>query len=296
MAAPKKVVKPYWLDPSVNRVNTEAHRSSFFPFESKELAKADDKSQSARYLSMEGQWKFKFVKNHNDAPVGFEAVGYDDASWELFPVPGLFELNGHGDRIYKNVGYAWCTQFANQPGFVEEKNNYTGSYRRSFRVPEDWNGQEIYIHVGSATSNLRLWVNGKEVGYSEDSKIAAEFNVTKFIKPGQDNLVAMQVMRWCDGSYGEDQDFWRFTGIAREVYMYARGKVHIQDISIVPDLTDNYTNGKLAVNVNIPGGKGCFIPSAPSPSCNWRPYGCKVLSLHASVLPQPAYHSAWKPI
>ncbi len=258
-AAPKQAGKPYWLDPSVNRVGTETHRASFLAFESKEWANWGDKYASKRYLSMEGQWKFKFVKDHQNAPVGFEAEKYDDASWELFPVPGLFELNGHGDRIYKNVGYAWCTQFANQPGFVEEKNNYTGSYRRSFQVPADWKGMDIYIHVGSATSNLRLWVNGKEVGYSEDSKIAAEFNVSKFIRPGQGNLVAMQVMRWCDGSYGEDQDFWRFTGIAREVYMYARPKTHVQDISIVPDLVDNYTNGKLSVDVNVLNAKGNSI-------------------------------------
>ena len=258
-AAPKAPAKPYWLDANVNRVGTEQHRASFFAFETKEKAAQNNKKSSDRYLSMEGQWKFRFVKNHQEAPVGFFQEKYDDSQWEMFPVPGLFELNGHGDRIYKNVGYAWCTQFNNQPGFVEEKNNYTGSYRRSFSVPAAWKGQDIYIHVGSATSNLRLWVNGKEVGYSEDSKIAAEFNVTKFIKAGQDNLVAMQVMRWCDGSYGEDQDFWRFTGIAREVYMYARPKVHIQDISIVPDLTDNYTNGKLSVNANVVNGKGNTI-------------------------------------
>ena len=258
-AGPKATAKPYWLDPSVNRVGTEAPRSSFFAFESKAQAALDDKTASARCLPMEGQWRFNFVKNHNEAPAGFYAEGYDDSAWELFPVPGLFELNGHGDRIYKNVGYAWCTQFANQPGFVEEKNNYTGSYRRSFPVPAEWKGMDIYVHVGSATSNLRLWVNGKEVGYSEDSKVEAEFNVTKFIKPGQENLVAMQVMRWCDGSYGEDQDFWRFTGIAREVYMYARPKTHIQDISIVPDLTDGYKNGKLTVNVDVVNAKGNCI-------------------------------------
>ncbi|MBQ8968948.1 MAG: DUF4981 domain-containing protein [Bacteroidaceae bacterium] len=258
-AASKSGAKPEWLDPSVNRVGTEQPRASFFAFETRDRAKQGDKSTSARYLSMEGQWRFKFVTSHQDAPKGFYQEGYDDASWELFPVPGLFELNGHGDRIYKNVGYAWATQFANQPGFVEEKNNYTGSYRRSFQVPADWKGQDIYVHVGSATSNLRLWVNGKEVGYSEDSKIEAEFNVTKFITPGKANLVAMQVMRWCDGSYGEDQDFWRFTGIAREVYMYARPKTHVQDISIVPDLTDNYTNGKLTVNVNVLNAKGNCI-------------------------------------
>ena len=258
-AAPKQVAKPYWLDANTNRVNTEAPRASFFAFESKDKARTADKSKSERYLSMEGQWRFCFVKNHQDAPVGFWAEKYDDSKWELFPVPGLFELNGHGDRIYKNVGYSWNTQFANQPGFVEEKNNYTGSYRRSFQVPAEWKGQDIYIHVGSATSNLRLWVNGKEVGYSEDSKIEAEFNVTKFMRPGQKNLVAMQVMRWCDGSYGEDQDFWRFTGIAREVYMYARPKAHVQDIKIVPDLVDNYTNGKLDINVNVVNGKGNLI-------------------------------------
>ncbi len=258
-AAPKPQAKPYWLDPSVNRVGTEQSRASFFAYESAAKARKSDKAQSARYLSMEGQWKFKFVTHHYDAPKGFEAVGFDDASWELFPVPGLFELNGHGDRIYKNVGYAWNTQFENKPGFVEEKNNYTGSYRRTFQVPAAWKGQDIYIHVGSATSNLRLWVNGKEVGYSEDSKIEAEFNVTKFIKPGQDNLIAMQVMRWCDGSYGEDQDFWRFTGIAREVYMYARPKTHVQDICIVANLEKNYEWGRLTVNANVVNPKGSTV-------------------------------------
>ena len=251
--------KEYWLDPNTNRVNTEAPRASFFPFEDKEHAKQGDKEASGRYLSMEGQWRFKFVVNHQDAPKDFFQEKYDDASWELFPVPGLFELNGHGDRIYKNAGYAWANQFENKPGFVEERNNYTGSYRRTFRVPADWKGQQVYIHVGSATSNLRLWVNGVEVGYSEDSKIAAEFEVTKYIRPGKDNLVAMQVMRWCDGSYGEDQDFWRFTGIAREIYMYARPLTHIRDISIVPDLENNYRDGKIVINTDVANGAGNII-------------------------------------
>ncbi|MDE6634592.1 MAG: beta-galactosidase, partial [Bacteroidaceae bacterium] len=148
MAAPQRQVKPYWLDPNVNNVGTETPRASFFAFESEKLAQKGDKARSDRYLSMEGQWKFNFVTNHQDAPEGFFAEKYDDSKWQLFPVPGLFELNGCGDRIYKNVGYAWCTQFANKPGFVEEKNNYTGSYRRSFEVPADWKGQDIYIHVG----------------------------------------------------------------------------------------------------------------------------------------------------
>ena len=246
-AAPEKSER--WLDPNINRVNTEKMRSTFFAYESNSLAQRGVKEQSARFMSLEGDWKFKFVKDHDKAPVGFQAVGYDDADWASFPVPGLFELNGYGDRIYKNVGYAWNTQFENNPPFVEEKNNYTGSYRREFLIPADWKGQKIYMHVGSATSNLTVWIDGKEVGYSEDSKLEVEFDVTKYLTPGKKALVAMQVMRWCDGSYGEDQDFWRFTGIAREVYMYARPVAHIQDIFITPDLTDNYTNGKLSVRL-----------------------------------------------
>ncbi len=249
----------YWLDPSTNRVGAETLRSSFFAYETKELATKGDKTQSTRYLSMEGQWKFNFAKDHNLAPRDFYTPKYDDTQWEDFPVPGLFELNGHGDRIYKNAGYAWCEQFENKPGFVEERNNYTGSYRRAFLIPKDWEGMQVFVHVGSATSNLRLWVNGKEVGYSEDSKVEAEFDITKYITPGRENLVAMQVMRWCDGSYGEDQDFWRFTGLAREVYMYARPQCRVQDISIVPDLENDYRDGKLSIMANVLGAQGNHI-------------------------------------
>lgn len=247
----QKAATPYWLDPAVNRVGTEAPRSDFFAFETIESAQRADKKQSARYLSLEGKWRFNFVKDHNDAPKNFFAEGFDDSQWEFFPVPGLFELNGHGDAIYKNFGYAWATQFAPNPPIVEEKNNYTGSYRRIITVPADWKGENIYLHVGSATSNLSVWVNGKFVGYSEDSKVAAEFNLTKYLVPGKENLIAMQVMRWCDGSYFEDQDFWRFTGIAREVYLYSRPKSHIADLFITPDLTNNYTDGTL--NISLTG-------------------------------------------
>ena len=236
---------PVWRDPSVNQQNRESRRADFFAFESLDKAQGD-KSASDRYLSMEGLWKFCFVKNHQDAPKDFFGLKYDDSKWVDFPVPGLFELNGYGDKIYKNIGYAWCTTFENDPPYIGETNNYTGSYRRTFDLPADWKGMEVFFHVGSATSNLSLWVNGKYVGYSEDSKVAAEFNITKYLKPGK-NLIAMQVMRWCDGSYLEDQDFWRFTGIAREVYLYATPKTHIQDITIGQD----YQNGKAFLNVDV---------------------------------------------
>lgn len=242
---------PVWMDPGVNQVNREARRAHFFAFENEEKAKGD-KSQSERYFSMEGMWKFNFVKDHQNAPKDFFTLKFDDSKWVDFPVPGLFELNGYGDRIYKNMGYAWCTTFDNNPPYIGETNNYTGSYRRQFELPAGWKGQEVYFHVGSATSNLSLWVNGKYVGYSEDSKVAAEFNITKYLKPGK-NLIAMQIMRWCDGSYLEDQDFWRFTGIAREVYLYARPKQHIKDIAIGQDFQDG--QGVLEVKVEL-SGKG----------------------------------------
>ena len=248
--------KAYWLDPQVNKVNTETPRAAFFAYESDNLAERGQKNESERYLSLEGKWKFLFSKDHDKALKEFYSLKFDDSQWGEFPVPGLFEMNGYGDPIYSNNGYAWRTQFESKPPYIEEKNNYTGSYRKEITVPADWKGERIYLHVGSATSNLYVWVNGKFVGYSEDSKTAAEFDLTKYLKPGQENLIAMQVMRWCDGSYLEDQDFWRFTGIAREVYLYARPQAHVQDLFITPDLVNNYQDGQLKVKLNFANANG----------------------------------------
>ena len=243
-----------WQNVNINQQNREPRRANFFAFESLDKAQSFDKKKSANYLSMEGMWKFNFVKDHNKRPANFFTLKYDDLKWKDFPVPGLFELNGYGDATYKNIGYAWATQFDPNPPYISELNNYTGSYRRTFELPKDWKGKDVYFHVGSATSNLTLWVNGKYVGYSEDSKVAAEFNISKYLKPGK-NLIAMQVMRWCDGSYFEDQDFWRFTGIAREVYLYARPKQHAADIRLNAALENNYQDGVLNYQVSLKGGK-----------------------------------------
>ena len=242
-----------WHNVDVNQQNREPRRASFFAFEDLSKAQGFDKKQSANYLSMEGTWKFNFVKDHNKRPLNFFKANFDDSNWKDFPVPGLFELNGYGDPTYKNVGYAWATQFDPNPPYISEINNYTGSYRRTFDLPKDWKGKDVYFHVGSATSNLSLWVNGKYVGYSEDSKVAAEFNISKYLKPGK-NLIAMQVMRWCDGSYFEDQDFWRLTGIAREVYLYARPKAHVADVRLNAGLENNYQDGVLDYQVSLTGG------------------------------------------
>jgi beta-galactosidase len=252
---------PEWMNPQVNQQYRAERRADFFAFENEQLAADADKLKSSRYLSMEGMWRFFFVKNHQNAPKGFEAMGFDDSKWVDFPVPGLFEINGYGDKTYKNVGYGWNTTFTTNPPYIGETNNYTGSYRRIFELPATWRGEQVMFHVGSATSNLKVWVNGKYVGYSEDSKVAAEFDITKYLKKGK-NLIAMQVMRWCDGSYLEDQDFWRFTGIAREVYLYCRPKAHIEDFFINADLSDDYQQGSLRGIIDLANGRGLTVDIA----------------------------------
>ena len=167
-------------------------------------------------------------------------------------VPDVWEMNGYGDPIYVNVGYAWRSQYKNNPPYVPIENNHVGSYRKEIIIPAEWSGKEIFAHFGSVTSNMYLWVNGKYVGYSEDSKLEAEFNLTKYLKPGK-NLIAFQVFRWCDGTYLEDQDFFRYSGVGRNCYLYSRNKKYIQDIRVTPDLDSNYTNGTLNVALNLNG-------------------------------------------
>ena len=253
---------PVWCDPNVNEINRKTDVASYFAYESEALAqlpqtpKANAKAQSKRYMSIEGKWKFHWVESANERPANFYAVKYDDSKWGTMPVPGIWELNGYGDAIYVNNQYAWRSDWVMDPPAVQDKGNHVGSYRRTFTVPADWKGENIYIHIGSATSNLTLYVNGKYVGYSEDSKVAAEFDITKYITPGKENLIAMQIMRWCDGSWNEDQDFWRLCGIARECYLYARPKAHIEDLFITPDLVNNYKDGVLRGKIDLVNGKG----------------------------------------
>jgi beta-galactosidase len=242
-----------WKDPSVNEINREPMHSSFFAYPDVASAIAGDWEHNPLYRSLNGIWKFNWVKDRDMRPTDFYKVDYNDRNWDKMPVPGLWELNGYGDPVYVNSGYTWKNIFKNNPPLTPTKENHVGSYRREIEIPADWNGKEVFIHFGSVTSNLHLWVNGREVGYSEDSKLAAEFNITQYVKPGK-NLVAFQVHRWCDGSYIEDQDFWRLTGVARDVYTYARNKNHLKDIKITPDLDANYTNGTLTVKTEATAG------------------------------------------
>ncbi len=244
-----------WIDPKVNSDNRMPRAADYFSYES--LDKADNgKEASSRFMSLEGNWRFNFVRNAYDKPADFFKVGYDDKNWVDFPVPGLFEMEGYGDRIYTNVTYPWNNEHPINPPYVGERENYVGSYRREFRIPAEWKGQRVYMHVGSATSNLTLWVNGKYVGYSEDSKMAAEFDITDFVQCGNSNLFAMQIMRWCDGSYIEDQDFWRFTGIARQVYLYTRPESQVSDFSVTTDLDAKYQNATLHFEASLKNADG----------------------------------------
>ncbi|HEY9551842.1 MAG TPA: glycoside hydrolase family 2 TIM barrel-domain containing protein, partial [Prevotella sp.] len=186
-------------------------------------------------------------------PQDFFKADFDDRSWATMSVPGIWEVNGYGDPVYVNVGFAWRGHFENNPPEVPIKNNHVGSYRRVIDIPSTWDGKQIVAHFGSVTSNMYLWVNGMYVGYTEDSKIAAEFDITPYLKRGK-NLIAFQTFRWSDGSYCEDQDFWRLSGVGRSCYLFARDKsAQITNIRLTPDLENNYTDGTLAVDVDVKG-------------------------------------------
>lgn len=242
-----------WQDESVNEINRAAMHTHFFAYENAEKAGGDVKENSKNFMSMNGSWKFFWVKNADQRPTDFWKVGYNDKGWDDMKVPAVWELNGYGDPIYVNIGYPWRNQYKNNPPHVPTEKNHVGSYRREFVIPADWNGKDIVAHFGAVSSNMYLWVNGKFVGYSEDSKLEAEFDLTPYVKPGQKNLIAFQVFRWCDGSYFEDQDFFRYTGVARDCYLYARNKKRIDDIRVVPDLDAEYKSGSLTVNLSLKG-------------------------------------------
>ncbi len=256
LAAPAQTLDE-WQDPETTSVNRMPMHATLFAYESAEAAAAADKSASARYLPLDGVWRFQWVRDADRRPTDFFRADYDDRAWGSMPVPGMWELNGYGDPLYLNIGYAWREQFASNPPHVPVKENHVGSYRREIEIPASWSGQQIVARFGSATSNLYLWVNGRFAGYSEDSKVEAEFDVTKFVRPGR-NLFALQIFRWSDGTYLEDQDFFRLSGLARESYLYARDRRHIGDVRLTPSLSDNYTRGTLDVELTgSAAAKGC---------------------------------------
>ena len=281
---PKAAIKPLntatvqqpsyteWHDLQVNAINRFPLHTNFFTYSpedmvyeeggklvSRDLAQVN-KTMSKNYLSLEGTWKFNWVENADQRPTDFYKVDLDDSNWKTMNLPGIWEMNGFGVPEYVNVGFGWRGHFDEQPPAVPTKDNHVGSYRRIINIPENWDGKQVVAHFGSVTSNIYLYVNGKFAGYAEDSKIAAEFDITPYLKKGK-NLIAFQTFRWCDGSWDEDQDFWRLSGVARECYLFARdAKLQLEDIRVTPDLVNNYKDGVLNISTKVKGtGKLNFI-------------------------------------
>lgn len=230
-----------WQDPAVFEVN------KLYP-----RANIPDYNESADNLMniewLDGQWTFHYVPNADERPADFFRTDYDDSGWGTIPVPGNWELNGYGVPVYVNT----TNDFDNsQLPKVPVKGNAVGSYRKWVDIDKTWEDKQVIINIDGAKSCFYLWVNGEFVGYSEDAKTNSEFDITRFVKFGERNLIALQVFKWSDGSYFECQDFWRLSGIERGITLYAQPKTHILDYKVVADLDSTYKNGILDVEVTV---------------------------------------------
>lgn len=251
-----------WENEKIFAVNKEPGRATFVPFSSAEELKADPSyrkewvmPRSSRFLSLNGNWKFNWVKQPSERPVDFYKTKYDVSNWEEIPVPSNWEMYGYGTPIYTNVTYP----HRNNPPFIQGyrgktsdvEPNPVGSYRREFTIPEDWKGDEIFLHFDGVYSAMYIWVNGKKVGYSQGASNDAEFNITAYVKPGK-NMVAAEVYRWSDGSYLEDQDMFRLSGIHRDVYIVSSPKLRLRDFYLTSAFDgDNFTKATFKVAADI---------------------------------------------
>ena len=246
-----------WHDLQVNEINRLPLHTLHFAYDPNDFpgtgAEYLDKKQSMNYMSLDGTWKFNWVANADERPTDFYKTDLDDSKWKNIQMPGNWEMLGYGQPEYVNVGFAWRGHFNQQPPAVPTKDNHVGSYRREINIPANWDRKRVIAHFGSVTSNIYLYVNGQFAGYAEDSKVAAEFDITPFLKKGK-NLIAFQSFRWCDGSWCEDQDFWRLSGPARENYLYARSKDHrLLDVRVETELKNNYKDGALNITAKLQG-------------------------------------------
>jgi beta-galactosidase len=243
------------LAPGVVEVNRLPMRANSFRYENRTLAQQMEKEKSKYFLSLNGQWKFHWVQDPRKCPLDFYKPEFNDNSWAYFPVPANWELNGYGLPIYVNQPYEFAGHNKmhaklNPPYDIPVDNNPVGSYRKKITIPENWKDRQVFIHLGAVKSAFFIWINGHKVGYSEDSKLPAEFDITKYIKQGE-NLIALQVYRWSDASYLECQDMWRISGIERDVYLYATPKIDLYDYKAVATLTNDYKDGVLDLSTVI---------------------------------------------
>jgi len=262
--AQKSPVQNEWENPAIFNINKEKPHANFIPFRTVEEALSLDKKASVFYKSLNGTWKFNWVRKPADRPVDFYKPGYDVSGWDEIPVPSNWEIQGYGIPIYVNHQYEFADYkapvseeikfiddiYPANPGQVPHDYNPVGSYRTSFSVPGYWDGRQVFIHFGAVKSAFYLWVNGHKVGYSQGSKTPAEWDITPYLVEGE-NVLAAEVYRWSDGSYLECQDFWRISGIERDVYIYSSPKVRIRDFFVVTDLDDKYENATLELEVDL---------------------------------------------
>jgi beta-galactosidase len=238
-----------WEQPEIVAVNREPMKTTFFNFENRKLALDGDLAASKKYRSLDGTWKFAYSATPETRPADFYKTGYDVSGWKTIQVPGMMQAQGYGKPIFTNIKYPFPK---NEP-FIPHELNEVGSYRRDFEVPADWNGQDVFLHIGAAGAAYYVWVNGEKVGYSEDSKLPAEFNIGKHVKPGA-NSIAIELYRWADGSYLEDQDFWRVSGIERSVYVYAEPKSRLRDFAVTALLDKaSYSKGLFTLQAEMAG-------------------------------------------
>ena len=237
---------PAWENPAVCQINKVAPHAHYIPFATVEQARSEDKWQSPMLQSLNGMWKFHLAQNPSERPYWFFKNDFDTREWADINVPANWELEGFDYPIYTNVPYP----HAKTPPLIQKHYNPVGSYKRTFTTPSEWKGKEVYLHFGAVSSMLNVWVNEQFVGYSEDSKTPAEFNITKYLKKGE-NTLAVEIFRWSDASYLEDQDFWRMSGMTRDVYLLGRNPQHIRDFRVGSALDSTYTNGLFSLNVEL---------------------------------------------
>lgn len=235
-----------WENPNVISINKEEPHSTQISYSNLENAISADRFNSNNLKLLNGNWKFNWVEKPADKPINFFEENFDDSNWKTIPVPSNWQMHGYGRPIYLNMPYP----FDKNPPFIQHDYNPVGSYRNEFTVPENWDGREIFINFDGVESAFYLWINGKKVGYSQGSRTPAEFNITKYLKKGN-NLLAAEVYRWSDGSYLECQDFWRLSGIFRNVYLHSTPKVRIRDFKVVTDLDQDYKNARLKLTVKL---------------------------------------------
>ena len=235
-----------WENPKIFAVNKENTRATAIPYPHADLAIENRYESSSYYSSLNGKWKFKWFPRTIDVPEDFYKINYNGLEWDEIPVPGNWEFNGYGVPFYVNIGYG----FKANPPYINKDDSPTGIYRHNFEIPEDWNGRRVFLHFEAGTNSMYVWINGEKVGYTQNSKSPAEFDITPYIKKGK-NLLACEIHKYSDGYYLEDQDMWRLGGIIRNVYLYSTAQTRIQDFFAHPDLDKSYKNGIFSLDVNL---------------------------------------------